>query len=130
LAIPVLHTRLVPIFLRHARAVGVDASELVTRFEIPNDTAEGPVTIGLPAFQAFADALAELAKDDLFGFHAALASKRGDFGALEYVMRNAPTIRDALERLARYDHAINAQIRVEIDLRSGRVVERIPGYPD
>lgn len=78
----------------------------------------------------FGSELAILTKDDLFGFHAALESKRGDFGALEYVMRNAPTVRDALDRLARYDHAINTQVRVEIDLHTGRVVERIPGHPE
>ena len=133
LAIPVLRTRLVPLFLRRARDMGVDdeaIAAVAARFDIPKDVPDDGVTIGLTAFQSFAAELASLVKDDLFGFHAALESRRGDFGALEYVMRNAPTVRDALGRLARYDHAINTQVRVEIDLSTGRVVERIPGHPE
>jgi AraC-like DNA-binding protein len=129
--LPVLRSRLVPIFLRRARELDVSIGHICERYQVPPDALElAEVSIGLAAFRAFAAEIAESARDELFGFHAALASNRGDFGVLEYVGRNAPTVLAALERLGQYGRAINAQVRVTFDARTGRVTETIPGFPE
>lgn len=130
MSLPMLRTRLVPLFLRRAHRLKVDTSGLAKRFRLPNDAADAAeVSIGLEAFHRFGSELATRASDDLFGFHTALDARRGDFGTLEYVLRNAPTVKAALERLGRHGRTINAQVRVAFDARTGRLVERIPGHP-
>ncbi len=130
LQLPILRTQLVPIFLRRAHVLGLDVSDVCARFEIPREAAhDAEVSIGLAAFHAFAAEIAERAGDELYGFHAALEARRGDFGTLEYVLRNAPTVRAALERLAQYGRSINAQVRVTFDPAAGRLSEAIPGSP-
>lgn len=51
---------------------------------------------------------AELTKDVHFGLHAAAFLRPGAFDVLDYAVRTAPTLRAAIERLARYNRLVHS----------------------
>lgn len=65
--------------------------------------ADPDARISLAQERALWDAAAQRSGDALFGLHAATLLKPGAFDVLEYAVRSAPTLRQALERLARYN---------------------------
>jgi hypothetical protein len=50
---------------------------------------------------------AELSGDACFGLHAAALIRPGAFDVMDYAVRTAPTLREALERLARYNRLVH-----------------------
>ncbi len=73
--------------------------------------------------------------DQAFGLHAAEKIRPGIFDVLDYVVRTAPTLRESLRRLARYNRLVHdaaiftlhegpAVVRVEHALRAGAVQSR------
>lgn len=129
-SIVVLSSRIMPVFLRRARRLGIDTTDLCRRAGLSRDAAsETEVPIGLDAFRSFADELAERAKDPLFGHRAGRESAKGEYGLVEYLVRNGETVRGAAQRLAEYGGVAKAQAR-SFDPESGLLKELIAGEPE
>ncbi|MBZ4421892.1 AraC family transcriptional regulator [Myxococcus sp. RHSTA-1-4] len=116
----------------HAAASrGVDPRVLQRATGFDAASAEDPdARIPLSLEGALWDEAARLSGDDAFGLHAAELLKPGAFDVLDYAVRTAPTLRQALERLARYNrlehdaavftlHDQGDRTRVEHTLRGG-----------
>ncbi|MET0284988.1 MAG: AraC family transcriptional regulator [Polyangiales bacterium] len=80
------------------------------------------------------DEAARLTGDGAFGLHTAESLPLGAYGVLEYAVRSAPTFRDAVLRLARYNRIVHdaavfqldespARARVEHDFRVAGLVQ-------
>jgi AraC-like DNA-binding protein len=127
----VLQSRALPLFLRRARTLALETTDLYERFGIaPSAADEAEVAIGLVAFRTLSDELAKRAGDSLFGFRAALDGARGHYGVIEYLVRNAPDVRAIIGHVVRFGRTINAQMRFEFDPATGRVMQTIPGAPE
>jgi AraC-like DNA-binding protein len=98
----------VPLALAYARAEGVDADELLQRFELPPAIETHPdVEIELEKFNTLVDAIATKLGDPFFGIHVAVRYRRGAYQMVEFVFRNSPDLRGAMRRLARYGTLVN-----------------------
>ncbi len=124
----VLRSQMVPVFLRRARRLGVDVTDLATRSGV-DETAD-EVSISCGASRALCDAIAERAGDAHFGLHAAMEMPRGAYGLIEYVARNTPTVRALMVQLLRFSRLINAQLVARFDEKTGRLEQRIEGEPE
>lgn len=124
----VLRSHLVPVFLQRARRLGVSVEALLARAAIPEVADE--VTITCVAFRELSDAIADRAGDPRFGFHTALEMPRGEYGLVEYVVRNTPTLQALIEQLVRFSRLINAQLVARFDAATGRLEQRIEGEPE
>jgi AraC-like DNA-binding protein len=91
-----------------AAARGVDAAALATAagFVAPAP-GDADARILLAVETALWDEAAHRSGDDAFGAHAAAAIRPGMFDVLDYAVRTAPTLRVALERLARYNRLVH-----------------------
>jgi AraC-like DNA-binding protein len=129
-ALVVLRTRVVPVFLRRAQRLGIVLADLASRFGIARDAANAEeVTIGLDAFRTLCHEIAEKARDPLFGHHAGREAPRGEYGLIEYLVRNGSDVRAAAEALAQYGSVAKAQRR-SFDRKTGLLKEAIPGEPE
>src|SRR5258708_39743331 len=89
-------------FIAHAAAAaGVDL-KAATGFD-PAIAADPDARISLERETELWDEAARLSGDDCFGLHAAQLLRPGAFGVVDYAARTAPTLRAALQRLARYN---------------------------
>ena len=115
---------MLPVFVRRARSLGVRTDDLGV------EPSAEEVTVTCARAREVGDAIAERAKDPLFGFHAALDMPRGAYGLIEYVVRNTPTVRALIHQLVRFSRLINAQIVASFDDQTGRLEQRIEGEPE
>jgi len=114
-----------------AGALGADPAELVRRTGFDPERARDPdAKIPLAVENALWNEAARLTGDEAFGLHAAERLTPGTFDVLDYAVRTAPTLRSALERLARYNRLVHdaavftlrddeQTLRVEHGFRSG-----------
>jgi AraC-like DNA-binding protein len=87
---------------------GADRGELLARTGFDPSLASDPDTkISLELESALWNEGARLTGDDAFGLHAAEHVEPGAFDVLDYAVRTAPTLRAALERLARYNRLLH-----------------------
>ncbi len=127
-----MHSQCVPLFIRGLRAP--IAKRLIEQFELPSSTAQlAEVSVSLKTLESFSEACAQAHGDALFGFHASIQVERGTWGLLEFVARHAPTLKDALERFARYCALLNELVSIEVTpLQAGRgltLCHRVSGEP-
>jgi AraC-like DNA-binding protein len=109
-----------------------DAAALVEKYGLPGDwAARRELAMPLRTFHALTEEAALKLQDPSLGLHLAQKMPRGSYGALEFTLRSAPNIREALERLRRYSALINGLIRFELEVRSGRAefTQSVPGVP-
>jgi AraC-like DNA-binding protein len=126
----VLRSRVVPVFLRRAQRLGIELTDLPKRFGVARDAANlAEVGIGLDAFRALCDEIARKANDPLFGYRAGREAARGEYGLIEYLVRNGSNVRAAAEAMARYGGVVKAQQR-SFDPATGLLKEAIPGEPE
>ncbi|HET9930789.1 MAG TPA: AraC family transcriptional regulator [Polyangiaceae bacterium] len=87
---------------------GADVERLlaITGFD-PKGATDADARIPLDLEHALWGNAAELARDDAFGVHAAELVKPGMFDVLDYAVRTAPTLRQSLERLVRYNRLVH-----------------------
>lgn len=119
-----------------AAALGADPAELAANVGFDPSQADDPEALMSSVIE---DALwregARLLNDDDFGLHVAELLRPGSFDVLDYVVRNAPSLREAFARWARYnrlehDVAVFTMIdqgpvvRIEHALRGGAVQHR------
>ncbi|MCB9564479.1 MAG: AraC family transcriptional regulator [Kofleriaceae bacterium] len=83
---------------------GVDPAEITreTGFD-PTLAGDPDARIDFAVEEALWATAARLTGDDAFGLHAAEALRPGAFDVLDYAVRTAPTVRAALDRVARYN---------------------------
>lgn len=101
-----------------ASVAGVDPSELraATGFD-PSLASDADARIPISLEEALWVEAARRTGDDFFALHAAEAIRPGMFDVLDYAVRTAPTLREALDRLARYN-------RLEHDLAIFSIEDR------
>jgi len=94
--------------VRSAAASGADTTALctATRFD-PTTAADPDARIPIAAETALWDEAARMTGDSAFGLHTAERIGPGAFDVLDYAVRTAPTLRSALERLARYNALVH-----------------------
>lgn len=87
---------------------GVAQSELsqLTGFD-PSIAVDPDARISAELENRLWDEAARLAADPFFGLHAAEALRPGAFDVVDYTIRTAATLREALHRLARYNRLIH-----------------------
>src|SRR5919201_4606721 len=101
-----------------AAAKGVDPNELIaaTGFD-PAIAADPDARIPIELEERLWSEAAARSHDHAFGLHAAEHLRPGTFDVLDYAVRNAPTARVSLERLARYNRLVH-------DIATFTIVER------
>ena len=108
-----------------ARKKGADPARLaaLTGFD-PDRLADPDARIPLAQEEALWNAAAELTADEDFGLHAAQEIRPGAFDVLDYAVRTAATLRDALENLVRYNRLVHdIAVFTLTDRRSDCVIE-------
>lgn len=112
--------RIGALIVHHAAADGWDPGELLaaTGFA-PEMAADADARIPLALETKLWDEAARRSGDDAFGLHVAETLRPGVFDVLDYAIRTAPTVRAALERLARYN-------RLEHDAAVFTIIDRGP----
>lgn len=88
------------------RGAAREALLAATAFD-PGAASDPDARISLELEERLWTEAARLAEDDALGLHAAEMLVPGAFGVLDYAVRTAPTLRTALERLARYNRLVH-----------------------
>ena len=107
-AAPSVLARIVGLIVHAVQARGVGAAELLAGSGVdPADLADADARIPLATEELLWARAAELSGDACFGLHAAALIRPGAFDVMDYAVRTAPTLREALERLARYNRLVH-----------------------
>ena len=110
-----------------------EAAALAHRFELPADWA-GRRTLNMPlrVFQQFTAEAAQRLNDPSLGLHLAQNLPRGSYGALEFTLRSAPNIREAIDRLRRYSALLDGLISLTVTARGARakLIHAVTGAPE
>lgn len=107
-AAPSVLARIVGLIVHGAQAQGVGAAELLAGSGVdPASLSDADARIPLATEERLWARAAELSGDDCFGLHAAALIRPGAFDVMDYAVRTAPTLREALERLARYNRLVH-----------------------
>ncbi len=84
-------------------------------------TSDPDARIAIEVENALWDGAASATGDPCFGLEAAAAIRPGMFDVLDYVVRTAPTLRDALARLVRYNRLVHTAAVFSVEDRVERV---------
>lgn len=104
------------------REVGCDPAPLMRRYHIDESVLDdGDSLISLRAATYLLEASAELTGLGAFGLRMASHQSIDVLGPLSLVIRNAPTVRDALNDVIRYMHVQSPGIVVSVDERTSKV---------
>jgi len=106
--------------LAAARGVAPAALERATGFELAA-AADPDARIELAVENALWDHAAELTGDPHFGLRAARDLRVGAFDVLDYVVRTAPTLRESLVRLTRYNRLVHSAAVFRLEDRGDRL---------
>lgn len=105
-----------------ARARGADAALLCANTGFDLRLAGDPdARIPFEIEDALWDEAARLTGDDAFGLHAAEMIEAGAFDVLDYAVRTAPTLRESLERLCRYNRIVHDAAQFSVRTSGERV---------
>ncbi len=108
--------------LARVRACGGDADGLIRTYQLPADVEQVPeIQLPLRTFYAFQEAAAAEAQDPDIGLHLAEEFERGSFGIGEFVVRSAPTVAEAFDRLVRYVRLLNDRVEMSLDQKANAV---------
>lgn len=114
---PQVLARIVGLLVQAAQARGIDAPVLLQGSGVdPACLADPDARIPLATETLLWERAAELSGDPCFGLHAAALIRPGAFDVLDFAVRTAPTLLEALQRLARYN-------RLAHDAASFRIVD-------
>jgi len=105
---PQVSARIGALVTQVAAARGVDAKALMqdAGFD-PAWLQDAEARMPLAVEERLWNRAAELTGDPLFGLHAAQSIRPGAFDVLDYAVRTAPDLRNALQRLARYNRLVH-----------------------
>src|SRR5687768_15285558 len=125
-------TRLIAPVLAWAGERGGDPAALCGRAGVPLPRDPGAeLSVELGRLRRLFAAVADATGDSGFGIAAARRIPRHHWPMVDYACANAPTVREALDRLARYFPLVNDHVVVAVD-RAGdgcRLEMSIPGEP-
>ena len=114
---PQVLARIVGLLVQAAQSKGIGAQQLLEGSGVdPSCLADPDARIALATETRLWERAAELSGDPCFGLHAAALIRPGAFDVMDYAVRTAPTLLDALQRLARYN-------RLAHDAASFRIVD-------
>jgi AraC-like DNA-binding protein len=119
-------------FLARAIAKKISIAPLLERYALPEDAAtQHELVVPLEAMQELPEVLAHAMGDSCLGLNMALAIPRGMYGLVEFGVRNAPTLGEALRRLARYTKLFDdiASTTFEVHRDEARIRRWIDGEP-
>ncbi len=122
---------LVAPLLRFARRQGADVSELCRTFELPADAEQLPeVQLPVPRLAALFDAAAAMLGDPWLGVNLAQQLSTQPLDLLQYTCLNAPTLRDALTRVARTMPLFNDRVAMHFSQHEGQgiLTHAVPGH--
>ncbi len=133
-----MRARLVGLLYQAMVERGADADAVADRVGIPA-TARRPVQriedmppVPTDRIRAFAEEAARATGDPFFGLGLGARLERGSYGVLEFALRYAPTVKDAAQRLLRYERLNNDVMVWTIDPSPSALVigQRVPGSSD
>jgi AraC-like DNA-binding protein len=127
-----IRSQVVPIFVAWLSANGGDAAAVIERWRLPADvTTVREVVVPLRTVHEVTAEIAERMDDPNLGLHIAMRLPRGSYGLIEFIGRNAPSLREACGRFVRYASLINETHIIALD-ESGSsmaLTQRCPGEP-
>jgi AraC-like DNA-binding protein len=127
-----MRSQLVAPFLAAVRAAGGRVEAILGELGLPADAEKsGEIELPLSRLHQFFELVERETGDPLVGVHVAEALPRGTYGLVEYCVRSSPTVREGLERLARYITLLNDLVVLSFTERDGEGLmdQRIPGVP-
>lgn len=109
---------------------GLDAHACLGAFGLQQALRDAHVVAEVETLAAFYDDAAQRLDQPDLGLEMVSAVERGAYGLAEFGIRAAPTIREAIARLARFSVLLNEAAVVEIEetTQALEVHQRIPGY--
>ncbi|MGO8998720.1 MAG: AraC family transcriptional regulator ligand-binding domain-containing protein [Polyangiaceae bacterium] len=113
---PIMRSKILPLFLSHLEArTGRVAPGLIGEYSLPEDAQRLEVlSLPLDRFRALCSHIARLLGDPLLGLNAAIGLRPGAYGIIEFLLRSAPTPRDALQQLVRFVPLFNSLLRLSL----------------
>lgn len=126
----VLSSQLVPLLFRRASSLAVEVDDMIAGYALPFDVAsQARVDLELHLMRDLCAAMALRLNDAHAGIHCALDAPRGTGGLVEYLVRNAPTVRALLRAIARYTRLVNGVYELAFDEKTGRAHQEIAAEP-
>lgn len=127
---PEVSARIASLVVAFAESRGASLSaQLAASGVARSSLADADARIALSVEEAIWSAAAQACSDPQFGLHAAQAIRPGMFHVLDYVVRTAPTMREALLRLARYNRLLHDLATFEVQELSD-CVRVVHGFGD
>lgn len=126
-AVPTVLARVAGLIVHAATRHGVAPRELLAGFGVDVQSLDdADARIAVSTEEALWSRAAALSGDAHFGLHAAALIRPGVFDVMDYAVRTAPTLREALERLARYNRLVHdvAGFRIVDSAQTVRVEHR------
>lgn len=110
---------------------GLDPHECLRAFGLQQALQDTHVVAEVETLAAFYDDAAQRLDQPDLGLEMVSAVERGAYGLAEFGIRAAPTMREAIERLARFSVLLNEATVVDVEetARTLEVHQRIPGHP-
>ncbi|WP_394842054.1 AraC family transcriptional regulator [Pendulispora brunnea] len=129
---PAMVSFFIPRVLAHVREAGGKSDALERAFRLPTSLPIGELfSAPLDLTRDVADAAQNVMDDPHLGLHLGTKQKRGGYGVLEFAARSAPTVGEAIQRLARYQRLINNLAFFDAEIKDDELVisHRILGDP-
>jgi AraC-like DNA-binding protein len=109
-------------FAEVARGVGLDPPRMLSEFGLPQACLREPeLKVPIDAVRQLLEAAAERSGEQAFGLRMAMERRLSNLGPLGLLVREQPTLKRALEALARYANRVNSALFLTIE-ESGDVV--------
>ena len=126
-----MRTPLPALVAQRLAAGGHDAETCLRPFGLERALSDSHVVAEVETLAAFYDDAATRLDQPHLGLELIGAVDRGAYGLAEFGIRAAPTVREAMRRLARFAVLLNEATVVELEETddSLRVHQRIPGHP-
>lgn len=113
--------RIGAMIVKIAGARGADPIELARAAGFSADAGDPDARIPLQVETALWESAAAATGDPWFGLHAATLLRPGMFDVLDYAVRTAPTVREALGRLVRYNRLVHSAAVFSVEDRADRI---------
>ncbi|MBC5781534.1 AraC family transcriptional regulator [Ramlibacter sp. USB13] len=105
---PTVSARVLSLIAAAAQARGVSLARQLHASGIADAVLADPdARVPLATEEALWEQAATACEDPQFGLHAAQSLRPGQFDVLDYAVRTAPTLRESLRRLARYNRLVH-----------------------
>jgi AraC-like DNA-binding protein len=116
--------------LSHARRIGLDVAGLLRELGIaPAELDDRDVRVPEPAMERAWAGIAAASADEAFGLHLAQHAEEGAFDVLDYAVCLSSTLREGLDRLARFYRLVSDDAAIQVFRSDGttRVVRLVDG---